>query len=48
LNQTPGFDESAADAEPYDFVVDFVSRNYQFTLEVSDGKSSRQSWRKVI
>lgn len=40
LNQTPGFDESAADAEPYDFVVAFVSRNYQFTLEVSDGKSS--------
>ena len=40
LNQTPGYDESAADAEPYDFVVDFVSRNYQFTLEVSDGKSS--------
>jgi hypothetical protein len=40
LNQTPGYDESAADQEPYDFVVDFVSRNYQFTLEVSDGKSS--------
>ena len=40
LNQTPGFDKSAADAEPYDFVVTFVSRNYQFTLEVSDGKSS--------
>ena len=40
LNQTPGFDKSAADAEPYDFVVAFVSRNYQFTLEVSDGKSS--------
>lgn len=40
LNQTPGFDESAADVEPYDFVVDFVSRNYQFTLEVSDGKSN--------
>lgn len=40
LNQTPGYDESAADAEPYDFVVDFVSRNYQFVLEVSDGKSS--------
>lgn len=39
LDQTPGFDETAADAEPYDFVVDFVSRNYQFTLEVSDGKS---------
>ena len=40
INQTPGYDESAADQEPYDFVVDFVSRNYQFTLEVSDGKSS--------
>ena len=40
LNQTPGYDETAADQEPYDFVVDFVSRNYQFTLEVSDGKSS--------
>jgi len=39
LDQTPGFDETAADAEPYDFVVDFVSRNYQFVLEVSDGKS---------
>ena len=40
LNQTPGYDETAADQEPYDFVVDFVSRNYQFTLEVNDGKSS--------
>jgi hypothetical protein len=40
LNQTPGYDETAADQEPYDFVVDFVSRNYQFTLEVSDGKSN--------
>lgn len=39
IDQTPGFDETAADAEPYDFVVSFVSRNYQFTLEVSDGKS---------
>jgi hypothetical protein len=39
LDQTPGYDETAADAEPYDFVVDFVSRNYQFVLEVSDGKS---------
>lgn len=39
IDQTPGYDETAADAEPYDFVVDFVSRNYQFTLEVSDGKS---------
>jgi hypothetical protein len=40
LDQTPGFDKTAADSEPYDFVVKFVSRNYQFTLEVSDGKSS--------
>jgi hypothetical protein len=40
LDQTPGYDLSAAGVEPYDFVVDFISRNYQFTLEVSDGKSS--------
>jgi hypothetical protein len=40
IDQTPGFDKTAADSEPYDFVVSFVSRNYQFTLEVSDGKSS--------
>ena len=42
LEQPPGFDLTAADAEPYDFVVEFVSRNYQFTLEVSDGKSTDQ------
>lgn len=40
IDQTPGYDETATDTEPYDFVVDFVSRNYQFTLEVNDGKSS--------
>lgn len=40
LDQTPGYDETATDTEPYDFIVDFISRNYQFSLEVSDGKSS--------
>jgi hypothetical protein len=40
IDQPPGYDKTAADAEPYDFVVNFVSRNYQFVLEVSDGKSS--------
>ncbi len=40
LDQTPGYDITSTDTEPYDFIVDFISRNYQFTLEVSDGKSS--------
>lgn len=40
LDQTPGYDITSTDTEPYDFIVEFVSRNYQFTLEVSDGKSS--------
>lgn len=40
LDQTPGYDITSTDSEPYDFIVEFVSRNYQFSLEVSDGKSS--------
>jgi hypothetical protein len=40
LDQTPGYDETGVSVDPYDFVVNFVSRNYQFTLEVNDGKSS--------
>jgi hypothetical protein len=40
LDQTPGYDETGISVDPYDFVVNFVSRNYQFTLEVNDGKSS--------
>lgn len=40
FDQTPGYDRSPAGVEPYDFVTQFQSRNYQFTLEVSDGKNS--------
>jgi hypothetical protein len=40
IGQTPGYDESALSAEPYDFVTEYQSRNYQFTLQVTDGKSS--------
>ena len=36
---TAGYDLSPAAQEPYDFVSTFISKNYQFTLEISDGKS---------
>jgi hypothetical protein len=38
--QPPGYSLTSSDTEPYDFVVQFINRNYQFTLEVSDGKST--------
>lgn len=40
IGQTPGYDETAIGVEPYDFVTEYQSRNYQFTLEVTDGKSN--------
>lgn len=40
IDQTPGYDETAVATEPYDFVTAFQSRTYQFTLEVTDGKSN--------
>ena len=40
IDQTPGYDETAVGLEPYDFVTEYQSRNYQFTLEVTDGKSN--------
>jgi hypothetical protein len=40
VNEPPGYDFTASDTEPYDFVTNSVSRNYQFTLEVTDGKSN--------
>lgn len=40
IDQTPGYDETAIGTEPYDFVTEYQSRNYQFTLEVTDGKSN--------
>lgn len=40
ITQEPGYDITAIYTEPYDFLIASVSRNYQFTLEVTDGKSS--------
>lgn len=39
-NETVGYDETPSGTAPYDFVSAAISKNYQFTLEVSDGKSS--------
>jgi hypothetical protein len=39
-NEPVGYDETPSGTVPYDFVSSAISRNYQFTLEVSDGKSS--------
>ena len=35
-----GYDETPSGTAPYDFVSSAISKNYQFTLEVSDGKTS--------
>ena len=40
VNEPPGYDLEPASTVPYDFVVSAIDKNYQFTLEVSDGKSS--------
>lgn len=36
----PGFDITAKDVYPNDFTLRSTSKNYQFTLEVTDGKTS--------
>jgi hypothetical protein len=40
IDKLPGYDFTPIYTEPYDFIVSSVSKNYQFTLEVTDGKSS--------
>jgi hypothetical protein len=40
IDETPGYDNTPIYVEPYDFIISSISRNYQFTLEVTDGKSS--------
>jgi len=40
VNEPPGYDLEPASVLPYDFIVSAIDKNYQFTLEVSDGKSS--------
>ena len=40
VNEPPGYDLDPISVLPFDFVVSAINKNYQFTLEVSDGKSS--------
>ena len=40
ITETPGYDLDPSSTLPYDFIVSAISKNYQFTLEVSDGKSA--------
>ena len=40
INQPPGYDLDAINTLPFDFLVSAISKNYQFTLEVTDGRNS--------
>jgi len=40
IDKPPGYDLTASYTQPYDFITSSVSRNYQFTLEVTDGKTN--------
>ena len=40
LDAVPGYDLTAQDADPYDFLSQSISKNYQFTLEVSNGQAA--------
>jgi hypothetical protein len=40
LDAVAGYDLSAQDADPYDFLSQSISKNYQFTLQVSNGHAS--------
>lgn len=40
VNEPVGYDLTPSEDFPYDFVVSSISKNYQFTLEVTDGKDS--------
>ena len=40
LDVIAGYDISSQDADPYDFLSQSISKNYQFTLQVSNGHAS--------
>lgn len=40
VTEPPGYDLTPQDVDPYDFLVSAISKNYQFTLQVTDGKST--------
>ena len=37
VDQPPGYDLTPQDVDPYDFLTSAINKNYQFTLEVTDG-----------
>ena len=45
VTETPGYDQTPIYTLPYDFIISAISRNYQFTLEVTDGKSDSSDLR---
>ena len=42
VDKPPGYDLTSSDTQIYDFIVSSISKNFEFTLQVSDGKSSSQ------
>lgn len=40
VNEPPGYDLTPIYNFPYDFIVSSINKNYEFTLEITDGKSS--------
>jgi len=40
LDAVAGYDISSQDSDPYDFLSQSISKNYQFTLQVSNGHAS--------
>lgn len=40
VNEAAGYDLTPVNTTPYDFIVSAISKNYQFTLEVTDRKTS--------
>jgi hypothetical protein len=40
VNEVPGYDLTPIAEPPYDFVTSAISKNYEFTLEVTDTKAS--------
>jgi hypothetical protein len=40
VTEIPGYDLTPIYTLPYDFLVSAISKNYQFTLEVTDGRNS--------
>lgn len=40
VTEPPGYDLTPQDIDPYDFLVSAINKNYQFTLQVTDGKST--------